>query len=195
MRTLLLLALVLFVAGPASSQDTKADGPIALKLVAKTDTYKFDAGGATPQAFKAKLEELAKKLQKGEPAMPPKALAVDLVLQLTNTSDKEQTIHVGGDTNVFTFELTGGTGVVTMPNPVAFTADFRLPKAVTVAPGKSHEIPVKVLADGQRGFSRLLFWTGPGEYQLAAKYTLATQDGGKGPELKSAPAKVTVTEK
>jgi len=195
MRTLLFLALVLFAASPVASQDKKADGPIALKLIAKTDTYKFDGGGETPKGFKEKLEELAKKLEKGERATPPKALAVDLVLQLTNTSDKEQTIHVGGDTNVHTFELTGGAGVVTLRNPVAFTADFRLPKAVTLAPGKSHEIPVKALADGQRGISRLVFWTGPGEYQLAAKYILATQDGGKGPELKSAPAKITVTEK
>ena len=56
MRTLLFLALVLFAASPVASQDKKADGPIALKLIAKTDAYKFDAGGATPQAFKAKLD-------------------------------------------------------------------------------------------------------------------------------------------
>ena len=87
-------------------------------------------------------------------------------------------------------------GVVAMRNPVAFTADFRLPKAVTVAAGKTHEVPVKVLADGSRGFSRLLFWTGPGEYKLAAKYRLArNQDGEQGEELKSEPVKIVVSEK
>jgi hypothetical protein len=85
--------------------------------------------------------------------------------------------------------------VVAMNSGLAFTADFRLPKAVTLAPGKSHEIPVKLLADGSRGMSRYVYWTGPGEYKLAAKYTLSDKDGGKGAELKSEPVKITVTEK
>jgi hypothetical protein len=99
---------------------------------------------------------------------------------------------VGGDSNVYTFELTGGTGVVNMNNPVAFTADFRLPKAVTLEAGKSHEIPVKAFADGNRGFSRLVFWTGPGEYKLSAKYTLSDQEGGRGATLQSEPVKITI---
>ena len=48
-----------------------------------------------------------------------KALTVDLVLQLTNTSKEEVTISVGGTANVYTFELSGGAGVVTMRNPVS----------------------------------------------------------------------------
>lgn len=76
---------------------------------------------------------------------------------------------------------------------MAFTADFKLPKAVTLAAGKSHEIPVKAFADGMRGFSRLVFWTGPGEYKLTAKYQLAkNQDGEKGDELKSTATTITV---
>jgi hypothetical protein len=122
----------------------------------------------------------------------PKPPAVDLVLQITNTSDKEVTIYVGGDPNVYTFDLSGGTGGVTMNSGLAFTADFRLPKAVTLAAGKSHEIPVKQLSDGSRGASRYVFWTGPGEYKLSAKYTLSDQDGGKVQELKSEPVKITV---
>ena len=38
-----------------------------------------------------------------------------------------------------------------MNNPVAVTADFRLPKAVTIEAGKTYDIPVKMLADGHRG--------------------------------------------
>jgi hypothetical protein len=105
------------------------------------------------------------------------------------------TIYVGGDSNVYTFELTGGAGVVTLGSALAFTADFRPSKPVTLAPGKAHEIPVKQFSDGNRGLSRYVYWTGPGEYKLAAKYTLATKDGGKGTELKSEPVKITVTEK
>lgn len=189
LRTLA-LAAALAAGAPATADDKK---PVELKVIAKTAKYKFDGGGKAPAEYKAHLEALAAKLKKGEEADPPKPLAVDFVLTLTNTTKKDITIYVGGDTNQFTFELTGGAGAVELPNPVAFTADFKLPKAVTLAPGKAHEIPVKVLADGMRGLSRLVFWTGPGEYKLTAKYRLAKNaDGEKGDELTGAPVTITV---
>ncbi len=193
MKLLVVAVVALFVfATSASAEDKKKPGPIQLKIVAKSDKYKFDGGGKTADEYKKALEETAAKLAKGERATPPKPLAVDLVLQITNTTAEEVTIYVGGDPNVYTFELTGGAGTVNVNNPVAFTADFRLPKAVTLAAGKSHEIPVKAFADGARGFSRLVFWTGPGEYKLAATYSLSNKDGGKSDVLKSEPVKITV---
>jgi len=192
MRTLTAVATVLAFA----SLSAAADGPIKLTVVSKKDKYVFDGAGKTPKEYKQELESIAKKLEKGERVAPPKPLPVDLTLVLTNTSKEDVTVFVGGDTNVYNFELTGGTGAVAMNNPVAFTADFRLPKAVTIPAGKTHEIPVKAFADGQRGFSRLVFWTGPGEYKLTAKYRLAKNaDGEQGEELKSEPAKIVVTEK
>ncbi|QJX00806.1 hypothetical protein [Frigoriglobus tundricola] len=191
-----LLVLTVFAHAPTGSAEDRApESPVTLKLVAKTDTYAFDGSGKTTAEYKAALEETARTLEKGERANPPKPLTVDLVLQFTNTSKEEVTIHVRGDANVYTFELKGGAGVVTMKNPVAFTEEFRLPRPVTLAPGKSYEIPVKTFADGRRGLSRLLFWTGPGEYTLSAKYTLADKDGGKAAELTSEPVKITVTDK
>lgn len=160
------LAAVVLLTGSASADDK---APVELKVVAKTAKYKFDGGGKTAEEYKKHLEDLAAKAKAGELVQPPKALAVDLVLTLTNTTKNDITIYVGGDTNQYTFGLTGGAGVVAMQNPVAFTADFKLPKAVTLAQGKSHEIPVKAFADGMRGFSRLVFWTGPGEYKLTAR--------------------------
>jgi hypothetical protein len=201
MRTWLLVAGVaagLFAAGsPVSAQEKKDEkkGPVVLKVVSKPEKYVFDGGGKTAKEYKDELESLAKSLAKGERVRPPKPLAVDLVLQLENTSKEAVTVYVGGDPNVYKFELTGGTGAVTMNNPVAFTADFRLPKAVTIEPGKTYDIPVKAFADGSRGISRLVFWTGPGEYKLAATYTLSDQKGGKGTELKSEPTKIVVAEK
>ena len=64
-----------------------------------------------------------------------------------------------------------------------------------IAPEKTYEIPVKQLSDGLRGAARNVYWTGPGEYKLTAKYTLADKQGNKGEELKSEPVKITVTEK
>lgn len=190
------LATTLFVfASAASADDKKPAGPVALTLVAKTDKYTFDGGGRTPAEFKKHLDDVAAQQKGGKLAAPPKPPAVDLVLKLTNTSDKDVTVYVGGDSNVYTFELTGGDGAKALNSALAFTADFKLPKAVALAPGKSHEIAVKVLADGMRGVSRYVYWTGPGEYKLTATYTLSDADGDKGATLKSEPVKITVTEK
>src|SRR5262249_21338074 len=159
-----------------SADEKKPEGPVTLKIVAKTDKYKFDGGGKTPAEYKKHLEELAKD-KKGGLRAAPKPPAVDLVLELTKTSKEEVTIYVAGDANVYTFELTGGDGVMTMNSGLAFTADFRLPKAVTLAPGKSYEIPVKQLSDGNRGAARNVYWTSPGDYKLSATYALADKNG------------------
>jgi hypothetical protein len=199
MRTLTVFASLLAAAVPVAAEEPKDKpaGPITLSVVSKKDKYVFDGAGKTPAEYKKQLEETAKLLSEGaEKVRPPKALPVDLALVLTNTSKEAVTVYVGGDTNVYTFELTGGSGAVAMNNPIAFTADFRLPKAVSIDPGKTHEIPVQVLADGSRGLSRLVFWAGPGEYKLTAKYRLAKNaDGEPGPELKSEPTKIVVAEK
>lgn len=190
----LAFALLPLFAGVAAADDKKppSTSPLALKVVLKKEKYTFDGGGQTSEEYKKGLEATAKAIAKGERVTPPKPLPVDLVLKIENTSKEEVTIYVGGDANVPTLDLTGGAGVVTMNNPVAFTLDLRLPQAVTLGPGKAHEIPVKQLSDGARGMSRLVFWTGPGEYTLTAKYTLADKMGGKGAELKSEPVKLTV---
>jgi hypothetical protein len=187
--------LALALSAPTSAEDKKAEGPVTLRLIAKTDKYKFDGGGKTPAEYKKSLEEIKAAEKQGKLARPPAPPAVDLVLQLTNASKEEVTVYVGGDSNVYTFELAGGAGVVTMGSGLAFTTDFRIPKAVTLAPGKSYDIPVKRLSDGSRGAARNVYWTGPGEYKLSATYTLADPNGGKGATLKSEPVKITVTEK
>lgn len=190
MKWFLLATAALFFFGATASADEKS--PVTLKLVAKKDKYKFDGGGKSAEEYKKYLQEQAELSKKGELRQAPKPPAVDLVLEITNTSKEDVTIYVGGDPNVYTFDLTGGAGTVTMNSGLAFTADFRLPKAVTLAAGKSHEIPVKQLSDGSRGASRYVFWTGPGDYKLSASYTLADKEGGKGAVLKSEPVKITV---
>lgn len=195
MKWVLLTAALFTFAPAASAEDKKPAGPVTLTIVAKSDKYKFDGGGKTPAEYKQALEDVAKQQKVGGLVTPPKPPAVDLVLVLTNTTKEDMTIYVGGDANVYIFELTGGAGVVALSSELATTAEFRPSKPVTLAPGKTHEIAVKQLSDGNRGISRYVYWTGPGEYKLSAKYTLSTRNGGTGAELKSEPVKITVTEK
>lgn len=198
LRTLACLTVLLTPFTAAAQEPKEGTKPmlgLSLEVVLKKDSYVFDSGGKTPAEYKRLLEEVANRLSRGETVTPPQPLQIDLVLRITNTSNQPQTIFVGGDPNIYKFTLDGGSGVVVMNNPVAFTTDFRLPKAVMLAPGKSHDIPVQRLADGHRGFSRLLFWTGPGTYTLTATYVLSDAEGRPGVTLKSAPVKLVVKEK
>jgi ribonucleotide monophosphatase NagD (HAD superfamily) len=169
--------------------------PVVLKVTTKNDKYVFNGGGKTPKEYKAALEELVLKQASGERIKPPKALAVDLVLTLENTSKENVTVYVKGTANTHTFELTGGDGIVTLRNTNAMPDFIRLPTAVTLEPGKSYEMSITTLADGRRGTSRLIFWTGPGEYMLTTQFVLLDQHGSRLKELKSEPIKINVVEK
>src|SRR5262245_2077542 len=109
MRVLLTLVVAACVGGAGHAGEPKKDaGPIELKIVAKKDSYKWDGGGMTPMKFKKHLEELAEKMKKdGFGVKPPPAPTVDLVLQVVNTGKEEVTVFVGGDPNVYKFELKG----------------------------------------------------------------------------------------
>jgi hypothetical protein len=192
-------ALFTFAAAPADDKkpddkkpDARSDFPIALTIVVKTDKHKFDGGGKTPAEYKKSLEAWAK--QEVKKFVSPTPPAVDLVLVLTNTSKGDVKIGVDGDENVYTLDLTGGDGVVRLSSGLPVTTDLRVPKTITLAPGKTHEIPIKRLSDGFRGISENIYWTGPGEYKLSATYTVI-EEGGKERRLKSEAVKIMVTEK
>jgi hypothetical protein len=193
MRSKFLMCAVAAAIVPLSAiADDKA---LELKVVAKTTTFALDTGGKASKEYHKMLEEIAAATKKGERApQPPRPATVDLKLQIKNTGKDDVTIYVEGDANVFTLELKG-KGVVDVRPQLAFTADFRSPKAIKLDAGKIYEIPVKALSDGFRGASRWLYWTEPGEYTIGATYQLATIDGGKGTLLKAEPIKVKVEEK
>jgi hypothetical protein len=184
--------LTLLGGGVAHGQGAK-DGPVELKLIAKKDRYAWDGGGLTPAEFRKQLDKLAEdqKNKKGGLGPLPSAPAVDLLLQITNTSKDDVTVHVGGTANVWTFELKG-PGVVTLVNTAPMPAIIILPRAVTLKPRESFDVPVKKLMDGRRGASRLLYWTEPGEYTLSATYQLTDAKGTATQLLKSETVKITV---
>jgi hypothetical protein len=191
-------ALALGVFGTGGFSDEPKDketikSPLVLKLVAKKTTYTWDAGGKTPAEFKKQLQEIAEAIKsgKGFDIKPPPSPAVEMTLQITNTGKDAITIHVGGDSNIYTLELKG-PGTFALNNPVAVTADFRLPRATTLEAGKSYEVPLRNLMDGHRGISRLVYWTEPGDYTLSVSYQLASEGGEKTALLKSAPIKLKV---
>jgi hypothetical protein len=150
-----------------------ADLPLKAKLVAKKDTYKLDLDGKSGEEFRKVLKDAEKS---GKAPMPP---AVDLVLEITNTSDQEVKFWVEGDANELQLDAKGPNAVTITPQK-AFTADFRMPKVITLAPGKTHSIPITALQYGFRGTSKYTYWTEPGEYTLTASYKTAISPAPKG---------------
>jgi hypothetical protein len=62
----------------------------------------------------------------------------------------------------------------------AFTLDFRAPKVMTLASGKTFSIPIKSLQYGFRGVAKSSYWTEPGEYTITAGYKTAISPAPKG---------------
>jgi hypothetical protein len=138
---------------------------VTAKLVAKKTTYTLDLDGKTADDFR--------KLLKDEKARTrPAAPAVELTLVLTNESKKDVKIWVGGDATSLNLELKG-PGAVSITAQQAFTREFRGPKVLELAAGKTHEIPIAALQYGFRGVAMRAYWTEPGEYTLAASFSTA----------------------
>ncbi len=182
------LAALTPLAGRAGEQKDKpmpADLPVTAKLVAKKTTYSLDLGGKTGEEFR----KLLKDAEKG--GRLPAAPAVEMALELTNTSEKEIKIWTGGDTVQIDLKLTG-PGAVNATPMLAFTTEFRGPVATTLAPGKNLSLPIAKLQYGFRGASNMSYWTEPGEYKLTASYKTGIQPAPKGTTVRDGFGQVTI---
>jgi hypothetical protein len=130
---------------------------------------------------------------------------VDLALELKNTGDKDIQIWISGDPTMIDLKL-DGPGAVSVAPRRAFTQEFRIPKAVSLAPGKTYSMEIKSLSFGFRNQSQFAYWTEPGDYTLTASFKTAVSPTPKGAKetgekgfgqvtVTSAPVKIMVTEK
>src|SRR4051794_3131884 len=119
MRTCLCLTLLALLVCPfarpthADAQDKVGpkQGPLELRVVAKKATYTWDGGGKSPKEFRKMLDEFVEAQKKqpnfGGAVLPAQPPVVELALEITNKGMEDVTVYVGGDTNVYTFDLKG----------------------------------------------------------------------------------------
>lgn len=175
-RSILAVVTVLGFAGFGATEDKKPEKPktvpegtpLEVTITGKTTKTTLDTGGLSAAEYKQKIEDAVKA--KGRVALPA-APAVELALEIKNTSDKAVKVWTKGDPVVLTLELKG-KGAVNANRFGPMTLEFRLPNAVEIEAGKAVTVPIKSLASGMRGASKVAYWTEPGEYELVA--TLAT---------------------
>lgn len=186
--------------GAAAGDEPKAGAPksvpagvpLALTITGKAK-YPFDAGPFTPEQYWTMIEDLAKPKKKGGfGAKLPTPPAVELAVELKNTSDKAVTVWTTGDPVVLTLNL-AGKGAVNLDPPIAMTREFRIPQEVKLDAGKAHTFPVKMLKSGSRGMTHYSYWTGPGEYELTATLRTGVSPAPKGAEVNDGFGTVTLT--
>jgi hypothetical protein len=154
----------------------------------------------------------------GDPLVVDKRFGKGRVVAVLTSAGTRWNDWAGGSFVSFTFPvfvidlekyLTGGEvkgpGAIIVDTQRAFTREFRAPKAVVIAPGKSHTIELKELKYGFRGVSHQAYLTEAGEYTITADYVTAVspapknaKDAGDGygaVSLTSAPVMLKVEEK
>jgi hypothetical protein len=173
--------------------------PLELRVKAKKAAYVLDRGGKSAKEYR---EEIEAALKSGPVPTPP---AVDLVLELKNTGKRDLQVRIGGDETESTLVLKG-PGVVSSTREYALGRRSIPAKVITLAAGKSHEIPLKTLTAGTSNLKvQRTYWTEAGKFTLTATYRTAVspapegaKDAGRGfgaVKLTSAPVMLTVKDK
>src|SRR5262249_54721326 len=146
--------------------------PLELRLTSKKDTYTLDRGGLTAAEYINQI----KKTSESAVFPPP---AVDVTVELRNTGNKDLTFWSDGDPVIITLELKGKGALNVVPK-IPITLEFRMPKALTLAPGKSHTYTFSSLLSGMRRTTHASYWTEAGEYTLTARLDTAVSPTPKG---------------
>jgi hypothetical protein len=178
MRTVLSALAVLFLSAAIVHAEDKKENPMAPELpiqatlVAKTTTYKLDLGDMKAEEFKRLLKEAE---ENGKAPPPP---AIEMKLELKNTSDKDVDVWISGTPVAIDLELKG-PGAVTIKPRLLRPAIFINPKPVTIAAGKTYSIPVTSLKSGSHGDTNWAYWTETGDYTLSASFKTAISPAPK----------------
>jgi hypothetical protein len=182
--------------------------PLQVRLIARKTEYTLDLGGKTADELRKLIDE-SKATPRVGPAMPGTP-AVDLLLELRNTSNEEVTLRIGRGRAQPWISLQG-PGALNIETPNAYIARrVVLGENISIAPGKTYSYPIKDLAVPATNVGgHNAYWTQPGEYELTAHFwTLMLPQPANSPALNypgapaggmvtfaSAPIKVKVVEK
>jgi hypothetical protein len=135
----------------------KATGPVTARLVARKTTYILDRMGMTAADYR-------QAIRNGRVSPP----AVDLVLELVNTSAEELRVRVTGAAPKLTLTLKGKGNILTRSAKRANRAPLTYQ---VLKPGEKYSIPLATLAGySSSTMENQLFWTEPGEYTLEANF-------------------------
>ena len=162
-----------------------ANAPVEMRLIARQSTYGLDLNGLTEAEYSNRIKPQASVDKEGQ-ATPrlmkmklPPAPKVDLELEIRNTGKTPLQIWIGGDGTRLDLDLQG-PGAISVVAQMTFTMEYRMPKTITIEPGKAWTMPIRELNYGMRGVGMRAFWTKIGNYSLAATFSTAISPAPEG---------------
>ncbi len=159
---------------PAAASTEPEGVPLELKIVKETaDPLEFHTDGFPNHVFEEKILQAA---QKGTPL---KGSVVELFMEIKNTGKEPITIWVSGDVTFLTLDLQG-KGAKSVESKHAPLKDTIPPKAVTILPGKIHQMPLFRLDYGVRNEEKHAYMTKGGYYTLTATFKTGISPAPKG---------------
>lgn len=147
------------------SDQAAVPAPVEARLIAKRSKYLLP---------KAQHGEVFRKRIKEETDADelPAAQKIDLVLELENISKQDVMIWPRGAITHPELEV-DGPGVIAPENLASFFGGGSGTSVQpTIAPGKTHRIPIKSLSPGEG--TPFIYWCEPGEYTIKATYVVYT---------------------
>lgn len=158
--------------GPST---TPKDLPIELKVVNKaTEAYGLNTRGD-------RVTKYQERIRLGESNGELLAASrVDMELVITNTGSQSIQIWVGGDGTELSLTLRGSGAMLAEERPGTSTGKAPPPEAVSIAPGKSHSMPLTSLSFGPPNQAKRAYLTETGEYRLSATLRTAITPAPKG---------------
>lgn len=172
------LALLLVVqpgtSFPAETSNEPKGVPIELKIVnLAEEAHELDTRGDLVFQFQESIRRGEKNGQRISPSR------VEMAMEIKNTGSTPIQIWVSGDTTLLTLNLEGN-GAMTAETKPSPTKEVIAPETITIAAGKSHQIPLNQLAYGFRNQSNYAYITETGIYKLSATFRTGVSPSPKG---------------
>jgi hypothetical protein len=149
--------------------------PIELKVVNRAaDEYELNTSGD-------RVPKYQERIRLGESnGWLLAASQVDMELVITNTGPRPLQIWVGGDGTELGLELRGNGAMRAEDRSNSLGGPAAPPEVVSIAPGKSHSVPLTSLNFGPRDRVKRAYITETGVYRLSATLRTAVSPAPKG---------------
>ncbi|WP_372365357.1 hypothetical protein [Candidatus Uabimicrobium sp. HlEnr_7] len=145
------------------------------KIIIKKSKYKIDLAGRSVQQFAKEMRAISRKafISGGTPLTKPTKLRI--WLELTNTSDKDIKLELGGDKGDISV-IGKGAGFLSITTTTTYVDQLLRGTGLTLKPGQKHRIHFS-MTSGFRSSSHN-FWTKPGNCSLSFYVTCLLHEQG-----------------
>lgn len=153
--------------------------PLKARLIANKTEYALPVGGKTLKEYRQVIDGV-QPIGGDRPPAPE----VDLVFELTNTSDKDLDVELWIEPSM---ELKGPD----VRDKTQYGMNCIPPPPTRIKAGETHKMPIKQLTYFAGKGSHTLYWTKAGEYELSMTLNTSYRTASDDPKAKYEPIRFT----